>query len=321
MSNTSEFIGVSFFGKDTPNQMIKTSLMEFLNWGFLQIGAYVNTNLSHSGLYTGDASILRPVKDPNYTNGQVWEGARHNWVWESGLNNTQISISGVYVNGTFAPSSGVGAYSHIINYPLGRVIFNSPISTGNVVAVEHTYKWVSVVDADTIPFFQELQNNSLRIDTGQYISFASGDYFKIGNTRLQPPLVAVELPNRVDSYGAELGGATWVRKNILCHVISEDAGDTANKIADIISLQKEKVIYGIDTNKIAEDNRFPLNYNGGIASGALTYPQLCVEQEFGGYRWRKMYITDTEITSNQRLTQKLSISTVRLEIEVLLGIL
>lgn len=320
MSET-EFKGVTLFGNDTPNKIIKTSLMEYFNWGFLQIGGFVNIRRGNSRLYSGDPSVLRPVKDPNYTDGMVWEGSRQNWVWESGVNYNPISISGVYVNGAFQPGSGVGMYQHTIDYRQGRVIFTSAIPTSSNVQVEHTYKWVNVVDADTVPFFQMLQEDSLRIDDAQYAQFASGDWFRIGNTRLQPPLLAVELPNRTDSYPYELGGGTWIKKNILCHAISEDAGNISDKIADIISLQKENVAYGIDFNKLALDNRFPLKYDGSIASGALTYPQMVQLQEDGGYRWRKMYIMDSEITNRQRLSEKIYISTVTLDVEVLLGII
>lgn len=315
MANTSEFSGVTHFGKDTPNKIIKTSLMEFLNWGFLQIGAVVNATLSSSGLYGGNQSTLRPVRDPNYTNGQVWEGFRQNWVWESGLNNNPIAISGVYVSGSFYPTSG-SSLPHIIDYPRGRVIFTSPIPTGSPVKVEHSYKYINVVDADTVPFFQNLQTNSFRIDSEQFSQFASGDLFKIGDTRLQPPIVAVEVPNQTSYKPYEIGHGSWAKKRILCHVISEDGGQTADKIADIISMQEERVIFGIDTNKLATDNKFPLNYNGSIASGAMTYPQMIS----GDYRWKQMYIIGAEITNSQRLTPKLHISTVNLEIDVVLDI-
>jgi hypothetical protein len=315
MANTSEFSGVTHFGKDTPNKIIKTSLMEFFNWGFLQIRAFVDVSISASGLYGGNQSVLRPVKDPNYTNGRVWEGFRQNWVWESGLNSSPIAVSGVYVSGTFYPTSG-SSLPHIIDYPRGRVIFNSPIPTGSPVKAEYSYKYINVVDADTVPFFQELQTNSLRIDSEQFGQFASGDLFKIGDTRLQPPIVAIEVPSQTSFRPYEIGHGSWATKHILCHVITEDGGQVADKIADIISMQEERAIFGIDTNKLATDNKFPLTYSGTIASGAMTYPQMTS----GEYRWKQMYITEAEITNSQRLSTRLHISTVRLEVDVVLDI-
>ena len=45
-------------------------------------------------------------------------------------------------------------------------------------------------------------------------------------------------------------------------------------MVDIVALQDDKTIYMFDTNRMTTDNRFPLDYRGAKASGALTYPDL-----------------------------------------------
>lgn len=313
-----EFAGISKFGQDTPNKMIKTSIGEFLNWGFLQIAAFVNVSPTSSGLY-GNPSYLRPVKDPAYTDGTVWESSRRNWVWESGMTNTPNQCSGVYISGVFYEPDHP-TFGHTVNYPLGRIIFNSPISTSLPIQAKYSYKWINIVDADTVPFFQQLQTNSLDLSSPQFDYFSSGDYFKVGETRIQPPLVAIEMPNQTSSTPYQLGCGVVAKKDVLFHVVSEDGGNTAGKIADIISMQGLRGIYAIDTNKLATDNKFPLTSLGSIASGAMTYPQMVeTSNENGGYRWGQMYIMNSDITGSQRLSEKLFLSTVRMEIEVVLG--
>lgn len=318
MTSTTELAGVTGFGADYPNTIIKTSIKEFLNWGFLQAKAYTNVDTSSSDLYSNNHSTLRPVKDPNFADGKIWEAPRKNWVWESGLNSSPNQCSGVYVSGVFyLPNDAT--YGHYVDYPNGRIIFNSAISTSLPVKAKYSYKNIAFADADSVPFFQQIQTNSLRIDQEQFGYFGSGDWFRINDTRIQLPLVAIESVDRSSFKPYQLGGGIVATKEFLIHSVSEDGGNLSQKIADIISMQGGRGIYGIDTNKIAQDNKFPITPSGTIASGALTYPQMVASGvQDGGYRWGEMYIMDAEITNNQKLTEKVSLSTVRMEIEVIL---
>ena len=93
-------------GKTTLSQQLQDNLVEFFSWGLIDKGGFFNVNIPAVGLYGGNKHQLRLVDDPNYTAGQVWEGYRNNWVWESGLStSTQpIAVSGVFVGfGLFNP--------------------------------------------------------------------------------------------------------------------------------------------------------------------------------------------------------------------------
>ena len=68
----------------TLSNILLENFLTFYDWGFLDKGAFYNINIPSSGLYGGIKSNLRLVDDPNYTKGQVWEGYRQNWVWETG---------------------------------------------------------------------------------------------------------------------------------------------------------------------------------------------------------------------------------------------
>jgi len=223
---------------------VELSFKWYLDWAFLKIGAW-NTVQSGvtSGPFGGNYYELKPVVDPLYNNGQVWDGIRKDWCFETGVNyqtptipitsviantansgditttqshnlsvgdtiiissntigdyndtftvntvtsTTSVSVTGIANSGTGTSGSLVGQYNpvsvslsvngtgittgtagltHHINYPLGRVIFDSPLNTGtdNVVA-QYSYRNVQTYIADSTPWLTEIQWDTYRPDT------------------------------------------------------------------------------------------------------------------------------------------------------------
>ena len=320
MSTSDQLKGFDNLGKYSYTEILEHNLIAFFDWGFINKGGFTNINIPTSGSYGGDFSKLRPVSDARYTNGQVWESARLNWVWESGLEtSTQpISISGVFVGSTFYPSSGGQFY---IDYPNGRIIFNSAISLTSNVKVAHSFKWVNVCSADNVPWLRRTQTNSYRVDNSNFL-IGSGDYLIFGQSRLQLPFVAIEIADG-DYDGFQIGGGHYYRARVKLHVLAEDKS-SVERISNAIASQDDKQIFIYDSNRIASDNRFPLDYRGSIASGALTYPQLVRYSGDSGYRLTdgllagKMSILDTQTQSFQRLTGNICKKTVTFTSESIL---
>ena len=299
----------------TVDTEIEASLVSFYDWGLIDKGAIFNINIPTSGQYYGTRHRLRLVSDPNFTLGQVWEGARSNWVWESGLTTLNpISISGSWVNNTFYPLSGTGSFSHYIDYPKGRVVFNTPIATGSRVEVAHSYKWVSVYAASTTEWFKEIQYGSLRNDNRTFNLVSSGNWFELGGTRVQmPAIVFEEAGGNVKPYA--LGGGHYCYRDFICHVFAENERD-GGKLANIINIQDDKSIYTLNLNGIAAQNRFPLTDKGSVASGALTYPQMVDNTDF---RLRKLTFLESEIQPGNFINKNIYHIPVRLTTEVILG--
>lgn len=325
MPTSATFRGITNIGQPTLTERIYDNIYMFLDWNFVNIGAYFNVTMPTSGAYSQNASddfsILRPVVDKNFTNGQVWESARLNWVWESGLSQSvqPISISGVYINGSFNPSSGVGPNSHYYDYPNGRVIFNTPISTASTVRLEYSYKWINVVRAKDVPWLRSVQHNSFRIDSPQYDLVGSGDLHAPGYTRLQLPFIAVELGGRVSS-PYELGSSKEYKEtNILFHIFAEDDW-ICGKLADILDSQNNKTIFMFEPDVLYQSGTWPLNYRGEIATGAKTYPDIVEITGNNGYsRGHNLRFGATEIQPGQWLTRNLYTSRVRTTAEVISG--
>ena len=86
--NYTQLKGFDNVGDSSLSMSIQDGLIEFFDWGLLEKGNFFNVSIPASGQFGGDKHKLRLVDDPNYDSGQVWEGFRSNWVWQSGLTST-----------------------------------------------------------------------------------------------------------------------------------------------------------------------------------------------------------------------------------------
>lgn len=312
--------GIDNVGEFTNSEIILHSLNAYFEWGFLDKGGFFNVRLNDTGPNGEDYSRLRPVVEKGFTNGQVWEGFQNQWVWQSGVSYSSqpIQVSGVHVNGVYYPLSTSGTYSHTVNYPEGRIVFNSAISTSATVRVEHTHPWLHVTSVDNLPWLNNVQTYGLRSDSPQFLQAGSGAWESLARSRVQLPTIAIELANTT-FHPYELGGSSkYTRPLILVHVVAENKQE-CRRIADIIGNQWEKTIYTYDLNRMAQQNRFPLNYLGMITSGALSYPQLVVPVEDGGFLYRKFSFIDAEIERVQSINTSIHTCTVRFKGELISG--
>lgn len=313
MSSATTFKGVTDIGDKQLSEMITDNLIFFLDWGFLNIGAYFNITIPTSGQYGGEKSRLKLVKDPRFTTGTVWESFSKNFVWETNLETSAqpIGISGVYVNGTFqAANSG-----NYIDYNNGRVIFSSAIPTNSVVTLNYSYKFVDINDGHDIPWISKPTYNFSRLDNAEYGQFGSGDFSEIADRRIQLPTVAVEVNPIAKTTGHSLGtGYRYAKNNVSFHILSDNDG-TCKKIADILADQKDKTIFMFDSNKIADSGVYPLDSRGMKRSQAINYPQMVAET---GYLWNKLRFQETHAQDIQRLQDNVYYTVVKAETEIVL---
>jgi hypothetical protein len=281
--------GFTSIHDSTLNNDIQDGLLEYFDWALLEKGNYFNVELGETSPNGEDMSRLRLSSDDNYTAGQVWEGFRKNWVWQSGISyspapivgtdNANPGVSGIYVDDTFHPSTSAGTYAHHIDYFNGCVIFDSAIPTGSKVQVEYSYKWINVVYANNVPWLREVQGGTSQ-PAAAFLQTGKGEYDLPPESRLQLPTIAIEIVPGRSFKGFQLGGGQWVYTDVIFHCIAEDE-ITRNKLVDIVSLQNDKNVELFNSNAINTAGKFPLDYNGTPVSGALRHPDL-VEQYNGG---------------------------------------
>lgn len=275
------FKGIGGIGSSQLTEQLTTNLVNYLDWSFLAAGGYFNVTTPQSGAWGGTQSTLKPVSDPNFTNGQVWEGFRSNWVWQSGINlqidGTQpIIVSGVKVNNTFYPTATSGTYSHYYDYPNGRVVFNTAIPTGSLVQVNYSYKWAKVRPVDNVEFM-ELMENSFNSENSTFNTAASGNWVGLPPTRIQLPAVFVDPFVDQSFRGWQLGGGHIATRQIKFHIFTEDVW-SRNNIIDAITNQIDTKIqlFNVDSG-----NASWLDYRGMITGSTLTFPQLLTNYYYG----------------------------------------
>lgn len=317
MPTSTTFTGLDNLGQTNLSEIIRTNLIMYFDWGFVDKGGFFNVRLAQTGIFSGDASRLRPVTVPGYSSGKVWESQYSNWVWESGTSqSTQpIAISGVWVNDSLLPHS-----DYTIDYPNGRIVFNTAKPLSSTVKVEHSYKYVYVTDARSIPFYRSPYFRNRVYDPLNY-SVGSGQYTQLAQQRIPLPAVAVEV---VDSRYRpfELGsGSRYVDSRVVCHILAESDAE-ASRIADAIGSTWEKNIHLFDVDALAEADRFPLTIHGDIASGAMVYPQLVAATGDGGFRYNGVQygqarLYETEIERGDWQDASLYTSAVTMKVQVI----
>lgn len=282
------------------SDQLESNLVNFFSWGLLGVGGFFNVTIPTSGAYGGDFHKLSLVDDPNYELGQVWQAARQDWVWETGVQyHTQpIQVSGVYVNGVFQPGTGVGGYAHHVDHPLGRIVFDSPISNTAVVTCEYSHRLFHFTTADA-PWWRQVQANSMRPDDAHFLQQGSGDWSMLGQSRIQVPAVVVEATTRTNRKPFELGNSTaTVSQDVHFHILADNHSDR-KQLHDIITYQWMKRLNGFDKNLMFQADKFPVTADGALASGAMMYPDLVKPTGDGGFGWQQIRIMDARSGGNR----------------------
>lgn len=333
-SDAIKFNGVTSVFSDGISNNLLLGVQDFFSYGFLGAGAFQNItrrNPPVSGIYSGEGLFyryrLRPSDDPGYEFGQAWEGFRNDWVWESGVAHkgvNPIPVSGVWVDDIFYKPIH-DTYSHFVDYPNGRVVFDYPILDTSVVETSFTHRTVGVTLASE-KFVQETMFDSYKMEDLQtYLIASSGARSQLGDRRLQLPFVALELVQARKRDGYQLGGGQIAYNDILFHVFADNEFEK-NNIRDVILSQNEKTIYLPDRNLMKANTRpgghkYPhqLDENGSPVGSAVMYPFLVKPSGEGGFRLTTTRIDNVSCTDMEPVNSWLHRSTIRATFSVIVG--
>lgn len=312
------FNKVNHIGETLLSSELENNLKWYLDFGMLGIGGWSDVNIPEAGPFGGNYDRLRPVNDPAYSDGQVWESSRKDWVWETGSPYSgydPIQISGVYINSTLRTTGEVG-YEHHYDYPLGRVVFDAAIATSETVQLEYSHRNVQVYIADQAPWWDELQYDSLRVDDADYLSTGSGAWGVLSNHRVQMPAVILETVPRRRFTPYQMGDLSQiVQQDVVFHVVSENRW-WRNQLIDILSLQKDSQIQLFNTDTLIGSGVYPLDYRGmKTSTNTLNYNNIVSTAQYKYALARMVEINITEMeTHNSRLYE----GTVRATLELVL---
>jgi hypothetical protein len=312
---TNTFSNVSDIGSNYLINHLEDNLKTFLDWGFLNMGGFVNVNIPLSGFYGGDFSQLKSTSQPGYKDGQVWQTFRKDWVWETGINCTENIpnyFSGIYVNNSFYPEpSGNLELSYTVNYPLGQIIFDRPLNLKSNVRANYSYKWCQIYKNSSTEW-KELQSLTFQ-PVPQINQVKSGEYNIGAKNRIQMPCVVIEPIARSYYKPWQLGASDFlVDQDIMFHVFAENSADYY-KIIDILRLQKDKTILLYDTKKVANSGAYFLNYDGSLNINRQSYNDL-----LKNFYWNKCYFKEIGVLEMQSANKNLFWCSLRLTSEIII---
>lgn len=285
------FKNVDNIASDLLLNMLESNFKTYLDWAFLNIGGWFDVTLTSSGIYgTNSHAKLVFSEDPAYTDGQAWQSIRKDWIWETGVvfnSSSPTNISGIYIDNVFNPySSG----DFIIDYPNGRIIFDTEVDTDSQIKLNYSYRYVQTYRANDSPWFNILQFSTYETNNQDIVRTSDGDWSIGGQHRIQMPAIVIESLAKSRSRPYEIGNNNLIiEQDIAFHILAENKNDR-NKLLDILRLQQDSVIVLYDTNTIAQNNLYPLDYNGDRKNSPLMYPDMVSQ-----YRWRKCWIKNVNL--------------------------
>jgi hypothetical protein len=289
-----KFTGVNSVNDYLLISNVENNLKSFLDWGFLNIGGFVNVSSGANSSST-NPNKLAHVDDPNFSSGQVWQTRHQDWIYESIDNYSPTIASSVVVDGVV--STGC-----TIDFVNSRVIFNTPISLSSDVRMDYSYRWVQVHKASgNLVWWKQFQND-IANDSTQF-NQNTGEYAVFNQNRIQLPSIIIEAVPRGVSRPYRLGDKSLVSdQDILLNIIAGSAAHR-NSIVDTIRLQEDKVIWLYDTNKLTTAGVLPFNFNGSLNGSRKSYADLIMDCEDPDpvtkeveceeeYRWKTCHLKD-----------------------------
>lgn len=284
--------GFNSIGRTLVTTQLEVNVEQFLNWGLLCKGNFTNITIPSQGVHGGNYHRLRATESAGYTAGQVWQGFRGDWVWESGIEyDTQpIAVSGVNVNGTFYPLNTTGDYAYRIDYPNGEVVFNNPLPLNSMVTCEFSVRHFHVERAGRSKWFQDVTVGADRVDSVYFDSYGSGELEYGRQKTAQLPVIVVETaPNARFPKGLHLGGGSWLHQDIHLYVFASNKYERDQAI-DMLKMQNEKRFRMFDVDEVDSNQAWLLN--NSIGPSTRVYPDWVRT-----YPWKLLRLTNANCIS------------------------
>jgi hypothetical protein len=296
-----------FGGYELTDQLLY-NLKWFLDWNFLNNGAFNIYEYDSESWYDEDESQLHLVPDERYEQGRVWEGAGREWVWESGVSLGSgavdpFRVSGVYIDGDFYPTGSVGINRHHVDYLNGRIIFDEPKSSDDDIRAEYTRRSVYVGFADSLEFRVLMLNAVEEFLTD---SLPSGTTAREHQAWL--PSIFIEVTTGKQR-GLQLGGGQIKTRYITFHIFADNPQDR-NLLKDWIDYQSRTTFWMADLNNIT----FPFDEYGDIVAGVTNWTNMVSANP-----WKRLRVIDSTPVTINSLNSQLFRARVVWEIETDFG--
>jgi len=298
----------SGFGGYTLTDQLNRNLKFFIDWNLLNNGAYGIFQLNDASWYDEDESQLRSVPDERYKQGSVWEGAGREWVWESGVSFASgainpFRVSGVYIENVFYPTTSTGINRHHVDYLNGRIIFDEPKNSNDLIQVEYTRRGVHVGFADDRDFRLMMLN---AIEDFLTESLPSG--IPVREHQLWLPSIFIEVQTG-EQRGLQLGGGQIKTRNVVFHIFSDNP-QYRNLLMDWLDYQSRSTFWMADLNAIT----FPFDSFGDIVSGVTNWVDMVAANP-----WKRLRVVNSTPSTINSLNSQVFRARVTWEVEIDFG--
>jgi hypothetical protein len=278
--------------------LVAQNLKDMIEYGLLEAGAYTNVEFDNS--VTSGLSILQPPYNNSYGGqGRVYEFAGPSLVWQetvmppSGI-DSPIIPSGIFIDGDFYETASTsGEYEHVIDFRNGRVIFESPLSGGEVVSAEYSFPNVFVDLGGREEHTRMFKNFLHDFETTEEDS-PGGNSNVNKESRGWFPSVFIVTSNRNHARGLQLGGGEVAEVTVRWDVFSDNAW-SRNWLVDLIGDQVQRSFSLYNVN--AALSFFPFLSDGSLNPNRKEYPTLLQD-----HYWNKAFINSSRGETNANKT-------------------
>ena len=256
---------ISFYGQYSIQDRILHNVVQFFDYGLLELGAFYNITKGTTDKFNNDLSKLRT------TDNKIFNGFKGGWIWESGINmkdssiNPPINISGIYVDIIFFffCSTSIGNGYHI-NYLDGQIIFNTAIQKNSVVQLDYSTKFIHVALADTNRY-----RDAVSYYQNKNLLFINGSGLDGFNNKFSLPAVFIGV-SKMTTTPIGLGSRDrYANATLNIDIFCENPSDK-KKISDIFYAATEKSFKPYDVNRAI----LPISASGTLQNPAYTFPDL-----------------------------------------------
>ena len=308
------FRNVNYFGEYTARSQIRENIIWQLRESLVNIGAYYNISSGVKGYQNEDISLLKPSYRPEDSGFKLWRGLSANWIWETSTPTytggaPTISISGIWMNGTFLPTGTTGANEFYVDYAKGGVVFTTAKPENTQLFCNRSER-VGFVYPTKSTQYKTLFVEHLR----QFESYVPGSGTDAMPVELKAFLPAIFV-DVTQSHGKpfQIGSVDKAQGfELVFDVVCEDPFSHDTLVDCILSLASQGTML-FDVNQSINNNKFPLDYRGALVNQSVT----CLELQTL-YPWKKAHMEDNFMENDGFTTLPLFKTTVTAEINIIL---
>ncbi len=261
--------GINYWADWCLEDIVLYNVINFVKYGLLEIGAYINIQKDQVNYLGHDLSRLNPVVGvTGITDYTIYKGPRPDWVWETGIAIKPTGVtapyvpSGIYINNAFHPTGVIASgNSYSMDFSRGQIVFNSGRAPTDVVQVPHSVRLVQVYQTESQEYADLVSNWNQAAGTGHITGLKPKAYL---------PAIFIDIPSMTTVRGVQQGSRAKVSDIAVEFLAVSATPSEVRKLSSSLYFLETKSfnIYNITSET------FALNAYGELVYPNRTWPIL-----------------------------------------------